>query len=194
MPAVDTTQIFVGSPDQATSGAIYDAPLTATTPTTVDAALTGFTSSGYITSDGVTLTPTYNTTDLTDWSGANVRKILENFEGEITWSEMQFDENSLARAFGSTNVSTTAANSSHGKQVTVQIGAEQPPARQWAFKIKDGDRKVLIVVPNGQITQVDAITFNSTDSINLPLTLSCYPDSSGKSIYIYTDDGKKTSV
>lgn len=193
MATVDASQVYVGAPDQLTTGAILDAPLTATLPTSVDAATTGFSSSGYITEDGLSFSPTYNTTDLKDWSGATVRKILNSFDGQLSWSEMQFDEASLARAFGAGNVTTTAATSAHGKQITVAIGAELPPERRWVYNIKDGDKKVRICVPRGQVVNVDAITFDASTSINLPLTLACYPDASGKCIYIYTDDGVKSA-
>ncbi len=139
--------------------------------------------------DGVALTPEYSTTDIVDWSGATVRRLLESFNGTIAWSHIQLDINSLRNAFGAANVTLTPAAAMHGEQIAVKIGAHLPDPKAWCFKMKDGANLIRIVVPNGQITSVDEMVFNKSNQIPLPVTLSCYPDADGESIYIYTDDG-----
>jgi hypothetical protein len=56
--------------------------------------------------------------------------------------------------------------------------------------MKDGDSKILIVVPDGQVTEVGDVTFTSNGAVGWAVTLACYPDAAGESIYIYTDDGE----
>lgn len=189
--AVNSAKVLVGTPDQLTTGAILNAPLGTTLPTdadfTFDTAL--WSDSGYISEDGLEIAPDYSTTDIPDWSGANVRRLLEQFTGEITWTHLETSENSLKATFGAENVTVTAATRDHGEKITVNMGARLPERRSWAFKVKDGNAKVLIVVPNGQVTSVDAITFSASDAIKWPVTLSTYADEQGNNIYIYTDDG-----
>lgn len=192
--AIDVSKVLVGAPNQKTTGAIMDAPLGTALPTSATAATTGFTGSGYITEDGLSLTIDRSTKDLTDWSGATVRKVLENFDGTLSWSEMEMSYEALCHAFGKENVKKVVATKDHGEQITVEVGAELPEARSWVFNMVDGNNAMRVVVPNGQVTEIDEITFAATDSINLPLTLACYPDSNGKSIYIYTDDGNKAAA
>ena len=57
-----------------------------------------------------------------------------------------------------------------------------------------GNRRVRIVIPNGQITEIPSeITF-VPDAANVwPATISCYDDGTGHSIYVYYDDGVVTS-
>lgn len=189
--AVDVSRVLVGTPDQKTTGAIMDAPIGTALPTSASADIdAAFASSGYVSEDGVSLTTDRSTADLKDWAGNTVRKVLESFDGTIKWSEMQMSKESLSHAFGEENVKVTAATEDHGEQIAVEIGAELPEARSWVFKMKDGSKKMLIVVPNGQVTELDDITFVSNEAIALPLTLACYPDSDGVSIYFYLDDGK----
>lgn len=188
---VDATNVRIGTPDQKTTGAIMDAVIGSTLPT--DAISTpdkAFTPSGYCSEDGLTLTKDVSTNDIKDWSGSIVRKVLESFDGTITWTEIEMTYESMCHAFGTDNVTKTAATAEHGEQLTLKIGANLPAARSWVFNMKDGDSRIRIVVPNGQVTSVDEITFNSTDAVSLPITLSCYPDANGDSIIIYTDDGK----
>ena len=187
---LDVSKVLVGAPDQLTTGAVFDAPLNTKLPTSaVEALDEAFTSSGYITSDGVQLTPDRSTNDITDWSGATVRTLLSSFNATITWTEMQMSYEALCHAFGSGNVRKTAATAEHGAQVVVDINSSMPEARSWVFKMKDGSSRVLIVVPNGQVTAVGDISFTSSDPIGLALTLNCHPDASGNCIYIYIDDG-----
>lgn len=188
--AVAAKNVLVGAPDQATTGAILSAPVGTTLPTSaVDTPDAEFTDSGYVSSDGLTLTPERSTTDITDWSGALVRRILESFNGTLNWAHLEVNEDSLANAFGDDHVFVTPADGTHGKQIEVQIGAHEMPRKSWVFKIKDGLNRVLIVVPDGQVTETGEISFVKSGAITLPVTLATYPDADGNSIYIYTDDG-----
>ena len=64
----------------------------------------------------------------------------------------------------------------------------------FLFLMKDGDARIVILVPNGQVTQVGEVTFASNAAVGWNVTLSCYPDASGECIYILTDDGQVTST
>ena len=187
--AVDAKSVLVGAPDQAVTGAVNYAAIGTTLPTSAGAALTGFTDAGYVSQDGLTLTPEYSTTDINDWSGATVRTILETFTGEISWTFIQTSEAELKALIGEDNVTVTPATVSHGTQLAISMGAELAPERSYAFKMKDGDAKVLIVAPNAQIIPDGDISFVANDAISWGCKLSCHPDATGKSIYIYTDDG-----
>lgn len=188
--AVNSQNVLVGAPDQRVTGAILSGPLGTVLPSSaVDEVDPALTDSGYVSSDGVTLSRDYSTTDINDWSGALVRRLLESFSGTITWAHLEVNVSSLKNAFGDDNVVETAATAEHGAQVAVMIGANQLPSKSWVFKMKDGNARILIVVPNGSITDGDDITFASNAAITLPVTLSCYNDEAGYSIYIFTDDG-----
>ena len=193
--AVDAKQIFIGLPDQSTTGAILTAAVGTTLPTSaVDTLNVAFKDSGYVTEDGVNVSPTCNTNKLHDWSGANVRTMLDSFEGQVSFSLMELlDEQSAKQVFGASNVTKTVANSTHGEQLAITMGSVLPEELSWVFKMKDGNAKALIVIPRGQVSAVDTLAFNRNNSANLPVTLDCLADSTGKSIYIYTDDGVTTA-
>lgn len=189
--AIDSARVLVGTPDQLTTGAILSAPIGTTLPTAATDALNeAYQDSGYISEDGLELTPEFSTTDIFDWSGANVRRLLEQFTGELSWTHLETNERSLRVAFGDDYVESVAANAEHGNQLKASIGAHMPERKSWVFKIKDGDNKILIVVPIGQITSVDTVSFVSSDAVKWPVTLSTYADENGNNIYIYTDDGQ----
>jgi len=190
MAGLDAQKVMVGLPDQETTGAIHCAEIGTALPTSVTATLTGFDSSGYVDTSGLQLTQTYSTADINEWSGGTVRTVLQSYKGELAWTEISIlDYEAACHAFGEENVSKVEATTTHGEQITINIGPHLPEAKSWAFRMKDGDRRMLVVVPNGQVTSVGTITFVAGEAIRLPITLSCNVDSTGESIYIYTDDG-----
>ena len=78
---VNTKQVYVGTPDQLTTGAVLHAPVGTKLPTLTDfnpSQVTineAFKDGGYVSSDGVTLTPDMSTSDINDWSGALIRRV-----------------------------------------------------------------------------------------------------------------------
>jgi len=191
---IDSKKVIVGAPNQETTGAIKTAPMSAALPTDARTPLAStYNGGGYVSEEGLQLTPTYNTVDITDWSGSLVRRVLDTFTGEITYTSIQMDEQALKDSFGDDNVAVAAANSTHGKQVAVKIGNRLPGEKRWNFDMKDGDNLIRVCVPRGQVTKVGEIGFVRNKPIGLANTLTCYADANGNSVYIYTDDGVFTA-
>ena len=194
----NTADVRVGAPDQKTTGAILHAPVGTTLPTlssitkasvTLDQAFTG---NEYVSEDGLTLSPSISTSDIKDWSGSVVRKVLESFDGTLKWTMISTNKNAMEVAFGTDHVSSAAATATHGAQVRAGVGAHLPDSQSWVFLMKDGDARIVIVVPEGQVTEVGEVTFASNSAVGWEVTLSCYPDDNGECIYIMTDDGVVT--
>lgn len=191
MAGVNAKKVLVGAPQQdGAAGAIGKAPLGTELPDNarepVDVA---FKTAGYVSTEGVNVTPQLSTTQITDWNGDVVRNVLESFTGTVTFSLIQFDGDGAKMVFGDNNVTVTEATSSAGEQVAVALGAQLPEAGAWVFTMKDGDAMIKIVLPNAQVTEWAEMAFTKTAAIPLPATLTCNADDTGKSIYIYTDDG-----
>lgn len=192
---INPNAVFVASADQsATTGALRRGNVitAANIPADITAAMTAisaFTSSGYVTEDGATLTTDKSVNELKEWNKNTVRRMLDSFSGEISITLLQLDEEGAKQAFGASNVTTVAANSSHGTQLHIAIGADLEQPQAWALCMKDGNKRMLVLVPNGQVTSGVEVTLNEGDAIKLPITISANDDGSGKSIHIYTDDG-----
>ena len=197
MAGVNAKKVFVGLADQSTTvGALSRGAVISSAPADYTAAVTaiaGFTSSGYISEDGASLSTSVSTTDLREWNRTTVRRILEEFEGTISATLIQLDEEGAKQCFGSANVTKVAANTTHGEQLKIGLGAHLDSNQAWALRIKDGNAKMIVLIPNGQVTSGVDITFAANAAINLPITISANDDGTGNSIYIYTDDGLTTA-
>ena len=193
--SLDSKKIIIGAPDQATTGAVAYASTDATLPTTAVASLSGeWTDTGYVSEDGVSLTPNYNTNDIKDWSKGAVRTLLNEFTGEVKFSYIQTDYDALCAIFGSSNVTKTDAAAGHGEQITVKMGARMAPAKAWCFSMKDGNAKVRIVLPNAQPVLDGTLSFVADEPITWGVSLKCNADSNGDNIIILTDDGVTTTT
>jgi hypothetical protein len=187
---VASKNVFVGVPDQATTGAILTGPETDVIPEFLDdIVFTGLTDSGYVDEEGVTITPSESTESIKDWSLKVIRKVLTEFDGTISWTHLELSLGALKNYMGDDNVESEAATAEHGAQTRAAIAGESRPIKAWYFKIKDGIRKAVVMVPHGQVSERGEIPLVASDAIKLPVTLTSYPDAAGKSIYIFTDDG-----
>lgn len=192
MAGVNSAQVYLPTPDQSgTTGAVAVAALGTTAPTDARTALgASWTTGGYVSEDGITLGLSRSLTNIKDWSQANVRKALTEFDGTVSCAFLQVDEFAAKEMFGASNVTVTAANTTHGNELTIKIGAELAPAKSWCWNMKDGDRRVRVYLPNGQVTELGDVQFVPGAGNIYPSTISAYPDANGKSIYVFYDDGQ----
>lgn len=194
---INANKVFVGMADQsATTGALARGTVIAGSSipiaADIDAALaliTNFSSSGYVSEEGANLTTEISTTDLREWNRAVVRRLLDEFTGTVTLTLIQLDEESAKQAFGADNVTVAAATSTTGTRLRIALGAHIDKPQAWALRMKDGDARMLVIIPNGQVTSGVEITFVANEPISLPVTISANDDGTGNSIYIFTDDG-----
>lgn len=187
---VNSKDVFVGAPDQLVTGAILTGPETDVIPDTIDDFVaTGLADSGYVGEDGVTITPTESTESIKDWSLKTIRKILTEFDSTLAWAHLALDEFSLKNYMGDDNVEVTPATTEKGTLTRAAISGSPRPVKAWYFKVKDGARRALIMVPHGQVTERGEISLLASAAITLPVTLTTYPDAAGNNVYIFLDDG-----
>lgn len=189
--SVTASNVLTGAPDQLTTGPILSAPRGTPLPDGLDATIDpAFEDSGYISEDGLTLTPERSTEQVRDWSGSVVRELLTEFAAKLAWAHLETNEQSLKNYLGDDNVTVVDATSTEGKRITALLRSAEMPRKPWLFKIKDGESRVLIVVPDGQVSETGEVAFVKSGAITWPVTLATYPDATGVNVYIYLDDGQ----
>lgn len=174
----DAGNVLIGNP--LTTGGVLFAPEGTTIPTTVDGALdVAFEEVGYITDDGLSQTIDTSTNRIRAWGGDTVREIQTEHDYSLAFTLLETNEHSLSIYYGNFAagvVEVTSANQVRGV---------------WAFEVVDGDKRIRIVVPDGEARPNGDLTYTSTDAITYPVTVTAYPDEDGVKAYIYTDlDGE----
>ena len=189
---LNAKKVYAPTPVQdATTGAVAVAPVGTAKPTGArDALPAAWNSGGYVDENGLSVTVTRSTTAIHDWSKAVVRNLLSEFAGTLAIGFLQVDEFAAKRVFGDGNVTITPATKNAGEVMTVAIGAELPPIEAWCFSMKDDNARVRVVVPRGQITEVNQVDFKPDAGNVIGGTLTAYDDGTGHSIYFIYDDGE----
>ena len=188
------SNVVAGKP--LSTGAILVAPLGTALPTTVDTAPNvAFVNTGYIGEAGVTENNARSVEKIRAWGGDTVK--VTQTEHTLTY-QFEFIESLntevLKTVYGTANVTTTAASASKGTLQSIKITSDVLPHKSYIFEIKDGDAKVRIVIPDGQITEIGETTYSDAAAISYQVTVECFPDSSAGKAYKYTDDGVKSAA
>lgn len=170
------TNVSTGKPQIA--GAVFVAPKGTTAPTDATSALSGsFVCLGYVSEDGLTNNNDMDVSAIKAWGGAIVYRSLTELDDNFALTLIESENVDVLKAvYGDSNVTTDA-----GGTTKVEVKAEDPQERVWVFDLAlRGSRAKRIVIPDGAITSRGAITYNDSDAIGYEITVSAYPDSTGK--------------
>jgi hypothetical protein len=169
----------------AVTGGVFGAPAGTTLPTDALAALDPeFDELGYVGEDGVTQAMATDVTDIRAWqNGDIVRKVQTSHDLTYALSMLETNEHTLRTYYGDFSGTIDAG--------TVEIKGEQGVRQSWVLNVVDGDVRIRIVIPDGQVTERGDVSYVNGDAVMYPITITAYPDASGVKAYLYTDaDGQ----
>lgn len=192
MSGLDANKVYLPTPDQSsTTGAIAVAPIGSILPTTAREKLDDsvWESGGYVGDAGIAISTNKGTTVIKDWSQGTVRKAMSDFDGTISIPFLQVDEFSAKRVVGKSNTVFAKANTEHGNMLSIDLGPDMPDIESWVISMKDGDSRIRVIVPRGQVTNIDAINFVPNAANSWPGTLACYAGPEGWAIRVIYEDG-----
>ena len=173
------------------TGGILIAPTGTSLPTTPSTAPdAAFIGAGYIGEDGVTESNGRTVEKVKAWGG-DVVKILQT-EHTLTYAFTfieSLNQQVLESVYGEDNVDVTPGSPTAGTISAVELNSSTLPHKSYVLEVKDGDAKVRIVIPDGQISEVGDTTYSDTSVIAYPVTVECFPDANGNKAYKYMDDG-----
>lgn len=184
--ANSTDQVLVGVPHANGGVFMSDAPLTvADYPDDATTALpAAMKQVGFVTEDGVTESVSRNIEKIKAWGGQVVRTVQQDYETSYSFGFLQFKNLDVLRAtYGTENVTATTAG-----RIQVKKNSRTLERRSFTFEMLDGDNRVRVFIPNGQITEVGDVTYDHKAAIVLDVTVEAFPDESGNNAYIWTDD------
>lgn len=143
---------------------------------------------GDVTDAGITLATNKSVTNLRNWANVIKRVIMTEHSETIQAPIMDTTEESLKTVVGEGNVTSTAATSTHGKIVSVNLSdGDLPPEEAFLWLMKDGDAMIAIGCTNGQVSSVDNVTFAPGNAITWTPTITAM----GEGFQLIMDDGVK---
>lgn len=192
--ANNVKNVVAGKPLAA--GGVWRAPIGTALPTDETTTLNAaFKSAGYIGEDGLTETQDRSTEKIKAWGGDTVKVVQTEFGLTYQFTFLESASAEVLKAVhGAANVTTTPATSSSGAKHAVKITSEQLPHEIYVFEIKDGDARIRICVPDGQITEVGEVTYSDADVIGYQVTVEAFYDATlGAQAVKYINDGQKSA-
>ena len=181
--------VMQGAP-ATTGGVLIDLVGTAALPTSASGTTTGFTALGYVGEDGLTETIDRTTDKIKAWGG-DVVKVTQS-EFSVTYGFTLYETQNadvLKTVFGASNVTTTAATASTGTLQAVKVNSQVRSKKPMIFDMVDGNGKIRVVAPLGQISLSGDLTYTDAGVVGYPCTVEPFADSSGIQAYHYLDNG-----
>lgn len=179
-----TANVNVGKPDTGVSGGVSSAPIGTVLPTDATAALDAeFTNYGFISEDGLTETNEKSSDKIKAWGGRIVKNLQTDSSASFSFSFIESSNADVLKAIcGEDNVTVTGSDGN--QQITAKFDLEQLPSRVWNFDVRDGDNRVRVSVPNGQITELGDVTYGDEDVIAYEVTVDALWDDTLKAYYV----------
>lgn len=179
------TNVTAGKP--AVAGAIYvESSSSATLPTSATTSLTGFTSLGFVSEDGLTNANTFDSEGIKEWGGSTVLTIENNYEDTFSFTLIEsLNVDVLKEVFGASNVSGTLSTG-----ITVNVKPEQHATKKWVVDMimRNGVLK-RICIPAGAISSLAEVAYKNDEAVGYEVTLTCMADASGVTHYEYIKSG-----
>lgn len=175
------TNVTTGRPR--TTGSVHKAPAGTQLPTDASTALaSAFTSLGYISEDGLSVTRSFDSDEIKDWGGQTVLTLESNYSDRFKFTLIEaLNVDVLKAVHGASAVSGTLSTG-----ITVSVQGAEHEACVWAIDmIMRGGVLKRIVIPNGAITEVGEVVYSGEDAVGYEVTVTAMADSSGKTSYEY---------
>lgn len=128
---------------------------------------------GYISEDGITWSTGRSSEPLKDWANKIRRQLQNESTGTVQAPIISTTAEVLKTIFGASNVTASAASTTHGALTSVAVGEGVVSGEEaFLFIMKDGDDALMLGTTCGYITALDDITFAPGSPITWNATVS----------------------
>lgn len=178
--ALDADEVVIGS-----NGNVYVAPVGSagpTDPTTdLDAA---FLDLGFLSEDGVTITPGLSVGDVMGWQNKYpLRRFEESRSLEVSFTMLQWNETTLPFALGGGAVATATSVHTYTPPTAGSLD-ERAMVIEW----QDGDKLYRMHILRGMVTELGDFTLARTEASGLSVTFSVLAESGVAPFTVISDD------
>lgn len=197
--AQNSGAVYAGMGQDPVTGTVLSAPFGTPLPVTTQAFFeavldVGFLDNGYVGEKGVTLSTGRKFFDVKDMDGQLIDSVQNAFDGNLKATFLELNQNVLTNMHGPANVVATAATTTAGNRLALTITGEDLDPQSYIFRMKNGKKRVGIIVPKAKLTDQGDIVFNANGTAMCDVTIKTIPYyvaaiSKTVNAYVITDDG-----
>ena len=182
--ALNPNDVLIGT---AEGPGIYMAPVGTAPPTDSTTALPATWSTlGYLSEDGVTLSQDTTSADIIPWQGRSpVRSMITARELAMEMVMIEFNQQNLAVYFGMP-VNTGVPTSTWALDV---ISTAPTQVYSFVIDVSDLNVKLRYYIPRGSLSDAGDLVITDSGAMALPITMKCLDDNGTLLSIMYTTDG-----
>lgn len=176
--ANDASELFVGL-----DGNIYVAPVGTSAPSALSAPSASWSLLGYLTEDGVTVTPGLTAQEIRSWqSQYPTRQYAQQRSLEVAFMAQQWEQQAIAAAFGGGTFNTAG-----GVTTYTPPDASDVYERAVLIDVLDGDDTIRWLIPRAINIELGEVVYNRQGEAHLPIKFGIMVPSSGNIWEIRSD-------
>ena len=183
----DQNTSLVSAAKPTATGVVRIAPLGTALPTDAKTALdAAFAKTGYIGEDGVENAPERETSEQKAFGGDTVMILNTGYKETFKWKFLQsLDVDVLKAVYGAENVTEKL-----GVISILHNGKDLPRAVFVLELALSGGKIKRLIIPEGQITELSAVSYKDGEVTGYEVTMTTYPDAAGNNVYEYISSAK----
>lgn len=167
-------------------GSVFVGDTSATLPTDANTALdAGFKCVGYISDNGVENDNSITIQKIKAWGGDTVLSSVTESNDDFKFAMLEgTNVDALKSYYGDDNVLVDPETGN----ITIHKTGKDLPHKAWVIdQILNSGRLKRIVIPDGQVTARDTISYKDEEAVILGITITAYPNSSGQTHHEYIE-------
>lgn len=158
--------------------AFFGAPVGTALPTdAIDVLDPAFEAHGWMGDSGFVNNIKRDVTKHRDFAGTVIKTTQDSYEETVQVTCCESNPVVLKTVFGDDNVDVSFA-SGHRK-VSIRHDEAPLPRKSWVVRVVEGRKTRMLVIPEGQVTEVGEITWLSSELVQYTLTIDCFIPASG---------------
>lgn len=132
---------------------------------------------GWMGDDGFVNNVKRDVTKHYDFGGSMIKSTQDKYEETVAVTCCESNPVVLKTVFGDNNV-TVDFTGGHRK-VTIRHDEAPLPRKSYVVRVVDGVKTRMLVIPEGQVTEIGEITWLSSELVQYTLTIDCYQPPAG---------------
>lgn len=158
--------------------AFFGGPLGTLLPTdAIDALDPNLKPHGWMGDDGFVNNIARDVTKHKDFGGDVIKTTQDNYEETIQVTCCESNPTVLRTVFGVDNVDVTFSGGH--RKISIRHDSAPLPRQSYVVRVVDGVKTRMLVVPEGQVTEVGEITWLSSELVQYTLTIDCFKPAAG---------------